>query len=81
MVSQSMAREFGPQGLHVAHIVIDGIVNGARIKAGFPAAVERLGADGMLGVDHIAEAYWAVHTQHPTAWTQELDLRPHRESF
>jgi NAD(P)-dependent dehydrogenase (short-subunit alcohol dehydrogenase family) len=81
MISQSMAREFGPRGLHVAHVVIDGGINGERLKRGFPQAVQLRGVDGLLGVDPIAETYWQIHRQHPTAWTQEVDLRPYKEAF
>jgi NAD(P)-dependent dehydrogenase (short-subunit alcohol dehydrogenase family) len=81
MISQSMAREFGPQGLHVAHVVIDGGINGARLKSARPDAVAQRGEDGLLDIDAIAETYWHLHMQHPTAWTQEIDLRPFKESF
>jgi NAD(P)-dependent dehydrogenase (short-subunit alcohol dehydrogenase family) len=81
MVSQSMAREFGPQGLHVAHVVIDGGINGARLKNLRPDAVAQRGTDGLLNIDAIAETYWQLYLQHPTAWTHEIDLRPFKESF
>jgi NAD(P)-dependent dehydrogenase (short-subunit alcohol dehydrogenase family) len=81
MVSQSMAREFGPQGLHVAHVVIDGGINGTRLKTLRPDAVAQRGMDGLLNIDAIAETYWHLHQQHPSAWTQEVDLRPFKETF
>lgn len=81
MISQSMAREYGPKGLHVAHVLIDGGVDGDRLRRAIPGMVERLGADGLLDVDSIAENYWHLHRQGRSAWTQELDLRPHREAF
>ncbi|PLZ01862.1 glucose 1-dehydrogenase [Burkholderia sp. WAC0059] len=81
MLSQSMAREFGPQGLHVAHVVIDGGINGTRLKALRPEIVDERGTDGLLNIDAIAETYWQLHLQHPTAWTHEIDLRPFKESF
>lgn len=80
-VSQSMAREFGPKGLHVAHIVIDGGIAGERLLSRMPRRLEEAGPDGMLDIDAIADAYWAVHSQHRSAWTQELDLRPWAENF
>ena len=80
-VAHGMAREFGSQRLHVAHVVIDGVVDGAAIKSRFPQIAERLGEDGLLKVDAIADAYWTLHTQHPSAWTLDLDLRPYRETF
>jgi NAD(P)-dependent dehydrogenase (short-subunit alcohol dehydrogenase family) len=81
MLSQSMAREFGPQGLHVAHVVIDGGINGTRLKHLRPDAVAQRGTEGLLNIDAIAETYWQLHLQHPTAWTQEIDLRPFKEPF
>ena len=76
-----MAREFGPQGLHVGHVVIDGAIDGDQINRRIPQLKERLGADGLLGTDAIADAYWWLHAQPRSAWTLELDLRPYREAF
>src|ERR1700754_3588226 len=70
MLSQSMAREFGPLGLHVAHIVVDGGINGARLKENLPDRVAELGEEGMLDIDAIAEMYWQLHAQPKSAWTQ-----------
>lgn len=81
MISQSMAREFGPQGLHVAHVLIDGGVNGDRLRQAIPGMVEQRGEDGLLDVDAIAETYWHLHQQPRTAWAQEIDLRPYKETF
>ncbi len=76
-LSQSMAREFGPQGIHVAHVVIDGqIMSDARADV----AKERP-PDGLLDADAIAGNYLDLHRQHRSAWTQELDLRPWVEKF
>jgi NAD(P)-dependent dehydrogenase (short-subunit alcohol dehydrogenase family) len=80
-VAHGMAREFGPKGLHVAHVVIDGAIDGDQVNSRVPQLRERLGADGMLGVDAIADAYWMLHVQPRSAWTLELDLRPYKESF
>jgi NAD(P)-dependent dehydrogenase (short-subunit alcohol dehydrogenase family) len=81
MVAQAMAREFGPQGLHVAHVIVDGGINGERLRTYVPQFVAAKGDDGLLDLDAIAETYWHLHTQHPTAWTQEIDLRPFKEPF
>ena len=83
--AQSMAREFGPKGIHVAHVVIDGLVAGDRIRS-FGAGVGQAllwskGEDGTLDPDAIAEAFWQVHAQPKSAWTHELDLRPFKEEF
>jgi NAD(P)-dependent dehydrogenase (short-subunit alcohol dehydrogenase family) len=80
-VAHGMAREFGPEGLHVAHVVIDGVIDGEQVNSRFPAIKEGLGQDGMLSIDAISEAYWALHCQDRRAWTLELDLRPYREKF
>ncbi len=78
MLSQSMARELGPQGVHVAHVLIDGRIDSQRLHDACAQAVER---ETLLSADAIAEAYWQLHLQHPSAWTQELDLRPFSEPF
>jgi NAD(P)-dependent dehydrogenase (short-subunit alcohol dehydrogenase family) len=80
-IAQSMAREFGPLGIHVAHVVIDGAIDGDRVRSRSPRIVEQRGEDGLLGIEAIADAYWHLHTQKPTAWTHELDLRPYKEPF
>ena len=76
-----MAREYGPLGLHVAHVVVDGGIDGERLRTVRPGVVEERGADGLLGIDAIAEAYWHIHRQHRSAWTHEIDLRPFKEPF
>jgi NAD(P)-dependent dehydrogenase (short-subunit alcohol dehydrogenase family) len=81
MISQSMAREYGAKGVHVAHVVIDGGINGQRLLSRRPQLVEERGPDGLLGVDAIAETYWQIHRQPRSAWTQEVDLRPFKENF
>jgi NAD(P)-dependent dehydrogenase (short-subunit alcohol dehydrogenase family) len=81
MIAQSMAREFGPQGIHVAHVIIDGGVDGDRLRVGAPAMVEARGEDGLLGVEPIAETYWQIHRQQRSAWAHEIDLRPFKEPF
>jgi NAD(P)-dependent dehydrogenase (short-subunit alcohol dehydrogenase family) len=80
-LAHGMAREFGPQGLHVGHVIIDGGIDGAQLNRRFPQFKESRGEDGMLGIEAIADAYWHLHTQHRSAWTLELDLRPFKESF
>ncbi|KAJ7570299.1 hypothetical protein O6H91_01G113900 [Diphasiastrum complanatum] len=70
-LSQCLAREFHPQGVHVAHVIIDGIISTQRDKD-----------DGKtLNANAIAEIYWQLHNQDKSAWTQELDLRPCCEKF
>jgi len=81
MISQSMAREFGPQGIHVAHVIVDGAIEGDRVRSLFPGIFEQLGENGALNTKAIAETYWQLHLQHRSAWTQELDVRPFKEKF
>lgn len=76
-LSQSIARELGPKGIHCAHVVIDGVVLSDRAKQWMPDRPD----DAFLSPDAIADTYWMLHTQHRTAWTQELDLRPAVEKF
>lgn len=80
-LAQSMARELGPQNIHVAHSIIDGPIDTAFIRDTFPEIYARKAADGLLQPDAIAEAYWQIHCQPRTAWTHELDLRPWLESW
>lgn len=80
-VAQSIAREYGPQGIHVGHVVIDGGIEGERLLTMRPQLKEERGPDGMLNIDAIADAYWVLHHQHRSAWTLELDLRPWSENF
>ncbi len=80
-VSQSFAREFGPQGIHVAHVVIDGGIDGERLRSRAADRVAQAGPDGLLNLEAIAEVYFQLHLQHRSAWTQELDLRPYKEPF
>ena len=76
-LSQSMARELGPENIHVAHVIIDGQIMSERYAelAGIRPA------DGLLEPDAIAVNYLQLHKQHRSAWTQELDLRPWVEKF
>lgn len=76
-LAQSMARELGPENIHVAHVVIDGQILSDR----YADEADQRGPDALLNPDEIAKTYWHLHTQHRSAWTQELDLRPWSEKF
>lgn len=80
-LAQSMARELGPQGIHVAHPIIDGAIDTAFIRDTFPERYALKDQDGILNPEHIAEQYWQLHCQPRDAWTHELDLRPWMETF
>jgi len=77
-LAQSMAREFSPQGIHVAHIIVDGIINTGRKRA---PDLPPIPLHAMLNPDDIADTYWFLHSQPKSTWTQELDLRPYVEKF
>lgn len=81
MLAQSMARELGPQGIHVAHVVIDGGIDTEFVRGLRPDFDELKARDGVLAPDAIASNYVALHHQSRSAWTHELDLRPWIESF
>jgi NAD(P)-dependent dehydrogenase (short-subunit alcohol dehydrogenase family) len=80
-VAQSMARELGPRNIHVAHVVIDGVIDNRRSRERMADYVKSLPADGLLATDAIAELFWQIHVQPRSAWTFEADLRPWAERF
>jgi NAD(P)-dependent dehydrogenase (short-subunit alcohol dehydrogenase family) len=80
-LAQSMARELGPEGIHVAHSIIDGAIDTEFIRSNFPERYALKEKQGILDPDAIAEAYWQVHVQPPSAWTHEFDLRPWIEKW
>jgi len=80
-LAQTAAREFGPQGIHVAHVVIDGGIDGDRLNGFLPNLKDERGPDGLLDPDAIAENYWTLFQQPRSAWTHELDVRPWVESW
>ncbi len=76
-LASSLAREVGPQGIHVAHVIIDGIIDSPNLRERY-----KLGQDEpLLKPDAIAETYWALVQQERSAWTFEVDVRPHNEEF
>jgi NAD(P)-dependent dehydrogenase (short-subunit alcohol dehydrogenase family) len=80
-LAQSIAREYGPQNIHVGHVVVDGAIEGERLLSRMPQLKEQRGPDALLHPDAIAQAYWDLHHQQRSAWTLELDVRPWSESF
>ncbi len=80
-LAQSMARELGPKGIHVAHVVIDGAIDTQFIEEMFPERYALKDQDGILDPEHIAEAYWNLHSQPRSAWTFEMDVRPWIEAW
>jgi NAD(P)-dependent dehydrogenase (short-subunit alcohol dehydrogenase family) len=80
-LAQSLAREMGPKGVHVGHVVIDGMIDGDFIRSMVPDAEQRLARDEILRPDEIARNYVWLHRQGRSAWTFELDLRPWTEKW
>ena len=83
-LAESMARELGPQNIHVSHLVIDAGVDTAWVReriVASGASLEQLPEDALVHPDSIAEVYWQLHNQPRDAWTLELDLRPYSEKF
>ena len=75
-LAQSMARELGPKGIHVAQIIIDGAIDTEFIRDNFPQRYALKEREGIVDPESIAESYWQLHRQPRNAWTHELDLRP-----
>ena len=80
-LAQSMARELGPQNIHVAHIIIDGPIDTPFTRERFPDLIAARPPDGILLPEDIAETYWRLHCQARSAWTHELDVRPFLEPW
>jgi NAD(P)-dependent dehydrogenase (short-subunit alcohol dehydrogenase family) len=80
-VVSGLAREFGPKGVHVARVIIDGGIRGKMISERALERIEAASKNGMLLPSAIAKNYWQIHLQHPSAWTFEMDLRPYKEVF
>lgn len=74
-LAQAVSKEYGPAGIHVAHVIIDGAINGNMVKSRWPKTAEKLGDAGMLSLQGIAAAYGYLYDQPATAWSFELDLR------
>lgn len=80
-LAQSMARELGPEGIHVGHVIVDGAIDTVWIKEMFPERYALKEQDGVLNPDAIAETYWTFHCQPRNAWSFETDLRPWVEKW
>lgn len=80
-LAQSLARELGPQGLHVAHVVVDGAVDGTFIRSIRGEVDDLLARDSILKPEEMAASYVHLHRQPRSAWTHELDLRPWSETW
>ena len=80
-LAQGLSKEFGPQGIHVAHVIIDGIIDGDKVNLRFPEFANSKGEDGKLNIDSIADNFLMLHKQKKSTWSFELDLRPWSENW
>ena len=80
-LAQSMARELGPKGIHVAHVIVDGLIDNRNTEAVMPELFASKGTDGIIQPDDLAEIYWHLHSQRRTTWTFEIDARPFKEPW
>ena len=80
-LAQGLAKEFGNKGVHVANVIIDGIIDGDKVNLRFPEFAASKGEDGKLNIAHIADNFLMLHNQKRSTWSFELDLRPWSESW
>jgi len=80
-MAQSLAKGYGPKGIHVAQIIIDGGINGERLQERMPERMAELGEDRFVGLEGLADLYLYLYRQPKNAWTHELDVRTHLENF
>ena len=80
-LAQAMAKEYGPDGIHVGHMIIDGTIAGDKVIKGNPDYASKLGEAGMVNLDGIVDSYVYLYRQNPQAWTFELDLRTSIETW
>ena len=80
-LAQAVAKEYGPHGIHVGHVIIDGAIHGDMVQTRWPKHYDALGKEGMVDIEGIVDAYAFLHAQSPTSWSFELDLRTAQESW
>ncbi len=80
-MAQAMSKEYGPEGIHVGHVVVDGAIGGEKIMKGLPQYAERLGEQGMISIEGIVDAFEYLYDQPPRAWSFEVDVRTSVESW
>ena len=81
ILAQALAKDYGPRGVHVGHVVVDGVINGEQVRSRLAEYLDHLGEDGSLEPDAIAESYWYLHSQPRNCWTFEVDVRPFKEKW
>ena len=80
-LAQAMAKEYGRDGVHVGHVVVDGPIGGEKIKQGLPEYAAKLGDEGMIDIDGIVDGYVYLYQQPRQAWSFELDVRTSLEKW
>lgn len=80
-LAQAMAKEYGPEGIHVGHVVVDGPIGGEKIKLGLPEYAAKLGEEGMIDLEGLVDAYEYLYKQPRPAWTFEVDVRTSLERW
>ena len=80
-LAQAMAKEYGPQGIHVGHVVVDGAIAGERIKNRIPNFGDKLDEGQLINLEGIVDGYVFLYKQSAQAWTFELDLRTSKEKW
>ena len=80
-LAQAMAKEYGPEGIHVGHVVVDGAIAGDKVKTKFPDYAKKLGDDGMISIEGIVDGFAYLYHQPRSAWSFELDIRTSVESW
>lgn len=80
-LAQAMAKEYGRDGVHVGHVVVDGPIGGEKIKRGLPEYAAKLGDEGMIDIDGIVDGYVYLYQQPRQAWSFELDVRTSLEKW
>ena len=81
LLAQAMAKEYGPDGIHVGHVVIDGAIAGQKIRTRFPEYAAKLGDDGLVDIQAIVDGYEYLYKQPRRGWTFEVDMRTALETW
>lgn len=81
VLAQAMAKEYGPEGIHVGHVIVDGAIAGDKVIKGRPEIVSAIGKEALISIDGIVDAYVFLHSQPKSAWTFEVDVRTSRETW
>jgi NAD(P)-dependent dehydrogenase (short-subunit alcohol dehydrogenase family) len=81
IMAHAMAKESGPDGIHVGHVVVDGPIGGDKIRKRFPEFAEKLGEDGLIDIQAIVDGFEYLYKQPRRGWSFEVDIRTHVENW